>query len=226
MRYIVFTLLAINVLYLGYSLYTEEPPVQDSVIQRLDLPTIKLLKEGGVRVNRKKQMDQIVKNPVPLVENDEPECIALGPFSTAASGLVILERLEALDVSVELRAIDKSMRKYDHQVIISPAASREAAFRQLRELQAQNIDSYVITRGKNALAISLGVFSKLNSANRLRDEMTDSGYQIDIVEFARLTRGYWVFFDEDHELDMSEEFIELMREEFPEVGQQAQLCTP
>jgi len=223
MRYIVLTLLALNLLYLGYNQFPDKTTDVRSV-QRLELPTIELLKDSGDRAGRERQMDEVVNNPVLLVEDDESECTALGPFSSITKGQMVLERLEALEVSVELRAIDKIMGEFDYRVMIAPAVSLEVAFRKLRELQSQDIDSYVITKGKNALGISLGVFSNPGAATGLKEQMADSGYQVNIVDIARLTRGYWIFSGEGLHLIVGDGFLESLQLEFPEVGQNAQMC--
>ena len=74
--------------------------------------------------------------------------------------------------------------------MIPPAASLEEAFRKLRELQSQGIDSYVITRGNDALAISLGVFSTIKAAKAA--QQSNYGYESMIAKIQRLDRSYWI----------------------------------
>ncbi|MBT7831951.1 MAG: hypothetical protein HN708_16970 [Candidatus Marinimicrobia bacterium] len=224
MRYIVFTLLALNLVYLGLRLLPEETVDEAPRVQEPDVPTIQLLREAGDDVNRKQQLDQVVMNPVRMVESAESECTAIGPFTSVTQGQMVLERLEALEVPVELRAIDEIMGEFDYRVMIAPAVSLEVAFRNLRELQSQDIDSYVITQGANSLGISLGVFSNLESAGRMREDMTAAGYKVDIVDMARLTRSYWIFSSEDPHLLVGEDFLEMLRLEIPDVAENAQMC--
>jgi len=55
------------------------------------------------------------------------------------------------------RLLDDLLQGHDFRVFIDLAPSFEAAFRKLRELQSQNIYSYVIAQGRYAFGISLGV---------------------------------------------------------------------
>ena len=93
-----------------------------------------------------------------------------------------------------------------------------------RETFLIDIDSYVITEGAHSLGISLGVFSNLESADRIRLDMTAAGYEVDIVDIARMTRSYWIFSSENPNLLVSSDFLESLRLEIPEVGQNAQMC--
>ena len=134
--------------------------------------------------------------------------------------------VEALDLLVELRAIDRATGNYDHRVMIPPAASLEAAFRKLRELQTQKIDSYVITQGKHTLGISLGVFSTLAAAHKLQLALAADGNQTEIVEVSRSRREYWIFSGEGSHLLAGDSFMESLELEFPGVGRQPQMCIP
>jgi len=119
------------------------------------------------------------------------------------SGQDALEQLAALEISVELKAVDVTTGESDYRLLIPPAASAEEAFRKLRELQASDIDSYVITQGPQALGISLGVFSSSEAAESLQDRLEALGYKGEIIRIERLARTYWLFPARDAGIDVS-----------------------
>ena len=123
----------------------------------------------------------------------EDKCLALGAYTSLTSAQNMAERLTAVGVEVDLRAIDDPTGDYDYRVVLPPAASLQEAFRRLRELKSRNIDSYVITQGKNSLGISLGVFSSNSAAINHQQALAKDGYPADITEIPRLMRGYWIY---------------------------------
>ena len=80
----------------------------------------------------------------------------------------------------------------DYWVYLPPLASRQASLRQLRELQARKIDSYIITQGDLANGISLGIFPRSDSAQSVMQRLRDAGYEPSLRELTRAHRSFWV----------------------------------
>jgi hypothetical protein len=118
--------------------------------------------------------------------------------------------------------VDVVTGEKDFRVLIPPATSPEEAFRKLRELQASNVDSYVITQGEYALGISLGVFSSASGAEVLQARVGSIGYDSEIIEIERQSRSYWIEF-------VPEEFRRLQAanwlENSPELTNRPMICT-
>ncbi len=226
MRYIVLSLLALNCIYLIYNLFGEEAVRRnvELVESPKNVSSIRLLRESTNEDVRQRQMDQVVKNPLLLPETLTTDCKAVGPFSSVTLAQAALERLESLDHTVELRALDQLSGEHDYRVMIPPVASLEGAFRQLREFQSRSIDSYVITQGKDALGISLGVYSNASAAESVKQEMSEKGYQTQVVQIARLEREYWIFSKENPNLELEKGILELLQQEFPDIQQALQMC--
>ena len=190
MRLVVASLLIINVVYLVWQLHRPEFPgteVTDTLGIR---PTITLISEAS-KNDRREALDKVVANPLVFDTGEgATTCSALGPFDDVSEGQIVLERLVSMDFQVNLKAIDRPTGEFDFRVMIPPAASLEEAFRKLRELQSQGIDSYVITRGNDALAISLGVFSTIKAARAA--QQSNYGYESMIAKIQRLDRSYWI----------------------------------
>ena len=190
MRLVVASLLIINVVYLVWQLHRPEFPGTE-VTDTLGIgPTITLISEAS-KNDRREALDKVVANPLVFDTGEgATTCSALGPFDDVSEGQIVLERLVSMDFQVNLKAIDQPTGEFDFRVMIPPAASLEEAFRKLRELQSQGIDSYVITRGNDALAISLGVFSNIKAANAA--QQSNYGYESMIAKIQRLDRSYWI----------------------------------
>ena len=190
MRLVVASLLIINVVYLVWQLHRPEFPgteVTDTLGIR---PTITLISEAS-KNDRREALDKVVANPLVFDTGEgATTCSALGPFDDVSEGQIVLERLVSMNFQVNLKAIDQPTGEFDFRVMIPPAASLEEAFRKLRELQSQGIDSYVITRGNDALAISLGVFSTIKAAKAA--QQSNYGYESMIAKIQRLDRSYWI----------------------------------
>ena len=200
MKFIAITLLIANAAYLVYNLVIEETGSGQAARPAMgDVPQVQLLSEvssGGDQ--RQIEAVEVLSN-VETIEADVDEleqgCAALGPFSDVMLAQDTNERMNALGISSELRAWDAPTDDEDFRVVLPPSASLQEAFRKLRELKSQDIDSYVITQGEDALGISLGVFSSLEGAMNHQVELESDGYEVEIREIQRLVREYWVLGD-------------------------------
>ena len=195
MKYVLISLLLINLGYLGFRMIVPAAGKTQPAVTIAEpvVDTIKLLEESVSSDGREADMSAVVGNPVRAVEGAPETCLALGPFNDVFGGQNALEQLAALDQALELKAVDTETGQQDHRVLIPPATSAEEAFRKLRELQASKIDSYVITQGPQAMGISLGVFSTLDAAEGLQSRLEGMGYDSEIIKIQRLSRAYWVF---------------------------------
>ncbi|MBL4682124.1 MAG: SPOR domain-containing protein, partial [Pseudomonadales bacterium] len=175
MKNIFVSLLLVNVVYFAYKTFstTGSAPV---VIARSSVATVEsiyLLSENANSEVRDRELKLIVSNPVQSVESSESidlSCLAVGPFHDIFVSQSAADRLLALGFSVEVKAMDVVTELNDYRVMIPPAQSLQSAFRKLRELKSQGIDSYVITQGAGVLSISLGVFSTEQAALNLQSE--------------------------------------------------------
>lgn len=204
MKYVFWCLLLLNGSYLGLRLVApaEKPQLQREV-RGSSTTNIQLLSELSSSRARNAEMSDVVSNPLRVKSNGAQTCIVVGPFADVFSGQNALEQLSALDLAVELKAVDVATGGNDYRVLIPPASSPEEAFRKLRELQASDIDSYVITQGPQALGISLGVFSTTKAAEALKNRVQELGYGSQILKIERLSRAYWIFPGPDTDLTVS-----------------------
>jgi hypothetical protein len=157
MRWIFISLVALNLTYLGYQF--SQPPVitqSDSVVVPAnDTKAIRLLSE--IKVKARLPQQKAVK---------EQLCWAVGPYLVALDANNMMSRMLALDIPAyqDKRAV---VVKTESWVYLPPLANKKMALRKLKELQKRKVDSYVITEGELANGISLGLFSRQESVDRL-----------------------------------------------------------
>ncbi len=125
---------------------------------------------------------------MPVIER---VCAHIGPFASEAEAVELLVGLEGW----LLRSAVSSKRMVvakDNWVLIPPLASRKDALKMLKKLQQSKIDSYLVADGKYRNAISLGLFKKASSAQRIMGSMVSAGYQVEIQVLDRLEDRYWL----------------------------------
>ena len=133
------------------------------------------------------------------------------------------QRLFAVGVSSKERA-DENSQQEDYWVHIPPLVSRDAAIRLLRELQAQRIDSFVITQGELANGISLGLFSRSESAKAVSRRLMGAGYVVAIKSLPRVPEQWWLEMDAAVEGKLSTSFWDEAADQFPELKKLKKSC--
>ena len=126
-------------------------------------------------------------------------CVLIGPFSQDESA-----RIEALNLDIaasswlteglaEQRRLIAGPEEY--RVYAGPAESLNAAYQMLKDFRSQGLDSFVLTNGRLAKSVSLGVFSSYAAAERFvktvpvakQASLTiDSPGQADVIRYLRL----------------------------------------
>ncbi|OED41537.1 hypothetical protein ACH42_13630 [Endozoicomonas sp. (ex Bugula neritina AB1)] len=164
----------------------------------------------------------------PLKEDEEPpehslQCLALGPFQSSDLVDQVQQRLFSLGIESRERA-DKNNQALDYWVHIPPLASRDAAIRLLRELQSQKIDSFVITQGELSNGISLGLFSKYDSAKAVRRRLMDADYPVEIKTLSQQSGSWWLELDSDAEDKLDNYFWDELVRRMPGIKKAKKNC--
>lgn len=154
MRWLLLLLLVLNLmLYLHH--VTRSSVISAPEVARLpaasENQSLKLLKESEPPARRM------------TTRSSSNSCLYLGGFDEESGALSIEQRLLSLDIESSVEPVDMAAG-VDYWVYLPPLVSRQASLRQLRELQSRNIDSYIITVGELSNGISLGIFSRKDSA--------------------------------------------------------------
>lgn len=128
------------------------------------------------------------------IEKSSNTCWLIGPFKEEISGKQVVNRLKALDITIDMLSIAQA-GKPDYWVYIPPQASRKVAIRLLRELQSRKIDSYLITNGELSKGLSLGFFTEKSRAQAVYDKRVEQGYDAKIKIVPRSYNESWGVFD-------------------------------
>lgn len=167
---------------------------------------------------------EVPTNSAPAVNGEVARCLVLGGFEVIERARQLEQRLLSLDITARLVAIEASFGS-DHWVFIPPLASRQASLRQLRELQARRIDSYLITEGELANGILLGVFPRLETAEGVAEKLRAAGYAPQVRELPRIYQEHWVrVADKDRRL-VDEALLARLTTDFSDLKHQLIACS-
>ena len=230
MRWIILVLVFTNIGYFAWGSFQESrsnyqihPDSGKAVVEtgrRLTLLSEKQTEPSA----EKRKLARPTPKPKQQVSNDTTElCLALGPFQSPDLVDQVQQRLFSLGIESKERA-NKSKEAADYWVHIPPLASRDAAIRLLRELQAQKFDSFVITQGELANGISLGLFSKYNSAKSVRRRLIDAGYTVEIKTLTRQPESWWLELDGAAEEKLDNYFWDELVQRVPDIKKAKKSC--
>ena len=187
MRWVFLLLLVLNLFY--YVWHQQQAPLRVREVEPM------ALYHGGQKklqlldaADRAKVRGEPVQSPVREVDET---CLFLGGFQQEEAAQQVAQRLIALDIQADVRPVNAAAG-LDYWVYLAPLASRQASLRQLKELQARRIDSYIITQGDLANGISLGIFPRSDSAESVMQRLRDAGYEPLLRELPRAQRSFWV----------------------------------
>ncbi|MEO4047004.1 SPOR domain-containing protein [Pseudomonas sp. CAU 1711] len=187
MRWVFLLLLVLNLFY--YVWHQQQAPLRVKEVEPMALHQgsrqgVRLL-DASDRTRVRPELAQAE------ARGGDETCLFLGSFQQETGARQVEQRLVALDIRAEVRPVNAAAG-LDYWVYLAPLASRQASLRQLKELQARKIDSYIITQGDLANGISLGIFPRSDSAESVMRRLRDAGYEPLLRELPRAQRSYWV----------------------------------
>jgi len=118
-------------------------------------------------------------------------CANLGLFTLEEEAATLLPRVLVLGIEARVQSGLAAVAS-TFWVHLPAFASEAEAFRTLQELQERNIDSYYMRSGDMAGGISLGVFSRPESAETARANLVRRGYDPLVREVKRQENRFWV----------------------------------
>lgn len=133
-------------------------------------------------------VDPVVKNEAASAAN--AQCWLLGPFDARTGAQDLRTRLRANGVDIDINKLATPIAP-DYWVYVEPQVSRRAAVQLLRELQARKIDSFIVSEGELQNAISLGIFSKEESAQRVLAKHQGQDYPVSMTTIPRQIDEFW-----------------------------------
>ena len=212
MRWLLLFLVVLNVAFYLHQI-SRVPVTAPVLIPEMSQPEpgIRLLAEAAPPVRRVE------------TQQSHDSCFILGGFDEESEALSVKQRLISLDIASNVEAVDMSAG-VDYWVYLPPLVSRQASLRELRELQSMDVDSYIITVGELTNGISLGIFSRRDSAESVVGYMHRADYDAQIKELPRTHRRYWVRLAQESYPLFNSEVLEGLLRDFPAIMHQQIPC--
>lgn len=223
MRWFFFLLILLNIgLFAWQQRMAPEVTSELSLTPRSEyagpVETLQLLAEAGPRAAQ-----PVAQVAVQLQAIPANECLVLGGFDAAERAGQLEQRLLSLDIGARVITRDAAFGS-DHWVYIPPLASSQASLRQLRELQARGIDSYLITEGELANGILLGVYPRLEAAVGVADKLRAAGYEPQVRELPRVYQQYWVRVASKSRRLVDDQLLARLAGDFPDLKHELISC--
>ena len=178
MKWIIYALLLLNIAMFAWHYQSgKSAEVTSPVLAEKDeaVMSLILLKERNI------QKEQAISR----------WCYSLGPFADKQKSDLVKGLLKSSGIKAK-RRISKDARRKAYWVLLPPAESREAAQKSVARLKQLKVDDYfMVVTGEKTNAVSLGVFSKFESAHRRIKEMQDLGFKPEFEKVELPKREYW-----------------------------------
>lgn len=191
MRWVFYSLVVVNLVYLGWQLaMTAWTPAPLATTERAagpaaEGPPLRLLSESP-------QPRRRGERPASAPAGTPGLCPVVGPW--AGEGDAGRARIQLAAAGLEGRIRPVTVQRDHLNWVYLPAyPSRDRALEVLSELQARGVDSFIVKTGEDANAISLGYFSSADSAEGLRVRMRGAGYPAFVRETSRPVTEYWLY---------------------------------
>ncbi len=187
MRWVVISLLIMNLGCFGY-LMTQPT----SEVPELELVNAtQTAGAGGIQLLSESNQPKVKKKVPTKKQGGEDVCWIVGPFRDTQLAQNLNERMKAMSLNARLET-KPIVIKTEIWVYIPPMASQKQAMLKLKELQRRKIDSFVITEGELENGISLGLFSKKESVERLMARLKQRKIDAEMKEIERTRDQHWV----------------------------------
>lgn len=176
MRWIFFSLVLANLALLGYfTLQPNETPV----------PTgpQKVHEQGKKLILLSEAADpQVMMQETQVVASESAGCYQLGPFMSLGAYNQAQARAAALGLEFRevFKARQNTTKPLEYWVHVPSRPTQAEARKLLAELKQRKVDSFLITKGDMANAISLGLFRNKASAERISQLVKDLGIPVAI----------------------------------------------
>ncbi|MEZ5507429.1 MAG: SPOR domain-containing protein [Gammaproteobacteria bacterium] len=205
MRWILVSLLLLNLIYFGWGYWHEAGGGLESAssnsagqVSSDDSPLILLTERlpapGSASpppsITPEKPKAQPPQIPV-RQDVSRSVCLRIGPFDGEESRKALLAEL----VQAGLKAQSPAPEAYvttQYWVMLPPYDTRRRALQTLRELQARKIDSYLVSSGDLKNAVSLGLFSREELAKGVQEKIREAGYPAEIRPKDKQNQRLWL----------------------------------
>lgn len=203
MRTVFLALLAANLVFLGLQMVTaDDGPDRRAEAENPDVPLLSLVDESGL------EGDSSAQVPAGAEDNQllKPRrCLSLGPFAEERELAAAREKLQSQGFESEVRHAPGQIW-VGYWIFLPATDTRAEAIKKVEALRERGVkDIYIEPAGDRENAVSLGVFSERDRAQRRFREIRELGFQPQIARRTREGTVFWLDFepDEDFRIDPS-----------------------
>lgn len=197
MRWIFVSLVLANLAYLGYG-FTQPEKIDPEQAVEVEVAT------GAATIKMLSEMKlPAAKKALGSKQKKESLCWAVGPYQVELDAKHVYARMLAIDIpsKVEKQSV---VVKEEFWVYLPPLPNKKQAVRKLKELQKRKIDSFIITEGELANGISLGLFGKKDSVDRLLKGLKKKRITPEVKPLQRTRNQFWVTAPVNKQFSMDE----------------------
>ncbi len=214
MKWLVYTLLLLNLAFGLWHLRSQQVTFVEDKNEDESLRLV-LLSEYN-------RQNTVVATEAETTEQNDARCYTLGPFKSKTQAADLRKDLEALGIKAQRRMSKDNTRK-GFWVILPPEATRRAAEANVKLLKDKGVkDYFLVVTGEQINAVSLGVFSKSELAQRRFEEIKEMGFVVKIENVDLPLREYWL--DWPIEQNLLPEELEKFRKTYSGIGQTERVC--
>lgn len=131
--------------------------------------------------------EQVIKSSTKLKD----QCFIVGPYTQNLDATSAVMQLKERGLQAKIRSQQELIAK-GYWVYIPPLTNREEAKNMMREMQRNNIESFIVTKGNKTNAVSVGIYGELVAAEARRDELRAKGFAVELEERASTSTEFWV----------------------------------
>lgn len=154
----------------------------------------------------------------------DSRCFSLGPFSSKSDAKKALQQLLRWGLDVTLNKSDERVRE-GFWVLLPPASSRDAAQETIRELKLKGEkDFFLVVSGQQLNGISLGVFTRSESANRRLKQVKEKGFKPVVQTIDLPSEDYWLDWPRNSEVHITDKQLQRIKKQNAEIGQVERVC--
>lgn len=214
MKWLVYILLLLNLAFGLWHLRSQQVTFVEDKNEDENLRLV-LLSE----YNRQNTVATVETEPT---EQTDARCYTLGPFKSKSQAADLRKDFEALGIKAQRRMSKDNTRK-GFWVILPPEETRRAAEANVKLLKDKGIkDYFLVVTGEQINAVSLGVFSKSELAQRRFEDIKALGFVVKIENVDLPLREYWL--DWPIEQNLLPEVLEKFRKTYSGIGQTERVC--
>jgi len=151
-------------------------------------------------------------------------CFNLGPFALREGAVRIKQKLRNLGVMASLR-VSRNRTRPGYWVLLPPEKDRKTARKVIVRLKEKKIkDYFLVATGSKKNAISLGVYSRPDLAQKRLDMIKKLGFSVSVDKVDLPRHEYWLEWPAATDATVDPKVMSRWRKTYPTIGSTKNVC--